>query len=245
MALFSNHSQYPDGQTIADDTPQLRYNSDRSDYSEALYDVQFRVDDVEVYVSAGIGTLWSDGTGGSRVADPPNADEIHYTLTAGEALSDAAHTFKVYHKHYSSSTWLLEVSSSFTVAVAGGPPSKAVNPSPANSASSVELVTSQLSWDDGGDADTFNVYFGISGSQVLVSSAQVAETWDIPSETLGYGVTYAWRIDSSNGEGTTTGDTWTFTALEFDPPVASGLNNMKTIRRLVAVAKGTFYYEDI
>lgn len=241
MAIFSNHYQYPDGQTIADDTPQLRYDCDRSDYSEATHDIRITIDDVEVYISAELPTLWGDGTGGSREEDYPHI--IYYTLTAGQALSDAAHTFKVYHKHYSSDTWLLEVSSSFTVSTVGGPPSKAVNPSPAHTATGVPLVTSQLSWDDGGDADTFNVYFGESGSEVLVSSAQIAETWTIPSQTLDYGVTYAWRIDSTNGNGTTTGDTWTFTALVFDPPVASGRNNMATIRRLVAVAKGTFYYE--
>ena len=238
MATFSNHSMYPDGQTIADDTPQLRYVCDRSDYAESIYDIQFRIDDAEVYVSTGIATEWSDGTGGSRTGDVP--PEIRYTLTAGEALSDAAHTFKVYHKHYGSGIWVLEVSSSFTVSTVGGAPSKATNPSPANTATGVALVTSQVSWDDGGNADTFNVYFGISGSEVLVSSTQVAETWTIPSETLNYGVTYAWRIDSTNGNGTTTGDTWTFTALVFAPPT-----DITTIRRLVAVAKGTFYYEDI
>jgi len=148
MALFSNHSMYPDGQTIADSTPQLSYICDRSQFAELSYDIQFRIDDAEVYVSAGASTLWSDGTGGSRDETPP--DTIFYTLTTGQSLSNAVHTFKVYHKHNTDGTWLLEVSSSFTVFV-----------------------------------------------------------------------------------------------YTFSPPVPSGLNNMITVRRLVAAAANKIYYEDV
>jgi len=83
---------------------------------------------------------------------------------------------------------------------------------------------------------------------------------------------YFWRIDSVNDDGVTEGDEWYFATIVFYPPIPSwnpvdggngqgppgvddppgiegtdwvwsGLNNMITIRRLVAVAKGTLYYE--
>jgi hypothetical protein len=40
----------------------------------------------------------------------------------------------------------------------------------------------------------------------------------------GYNATYTWRVDSVNQFGTTTGDTWTFTSVNFDPPLASWVN---------------------
>ena len=124
-------------------------------------------------------------------------------------------------------------------------PDKPINPSPSDTATGVTLDESQLSWDDGGDADTFDVYFGPQGSVVLQSSAQAGTTWAIPVGTLSYGVTYEWRIDATNDNGTTTGDTWTFTALTYSPPVASGKNTMFTVKRLIAAASNKIWYESI
>ncbi len=124
-------------------------------------------------------------------------------------------------------------------------PSKPINPSPSDTATDITLDEPQLSWDDGGGADTFDVYFGPQGSVILQSSAQAGTTWTIPVGTLSYGVTYEWRIDATNVNGTTTGDTWTFTALTYSPPVASSKNTMFTIKRLVAAAANKIWYEDI
>ena len=128
-----------------------------------------------------------------------------------------------------------------------GPPEKVTTPSPGDSGTSITLDESQLTWSEEsqGEADTYDVYFGESGSEVIVSSEQDGLTWDIPFPTLGYGVTYGWRIDTTNEFGTTTGDTWTFTTISFAPPVSSGANTMQVIKRLVAAAANKFWYEDI
>lgn len=126
-------------------------------------------------------------------------------------------------------------------------PSKPTVPVPTHTGTGITLDHSQLSWTAGANTDTFNIYFGESGSEVLVASGQdvTDENWAIPSGSLDYGTTYGWRVDAVSTVGTTTGDTWTFTTISFDPPVASGKNNMLIIRRLVAAANSKFWYEDV
>jgi hypothetical protein len=57
-----------------------------------------------------------------------------------------------------------------------------------------------------------------------------------------YNTEYQWRIDSVNAQGTTTGDTWSFTTLVFTPPTVAVF---QVIKRLVAAAADTFWYEDL
>jgi hypothetical protein len=124
-------------------------------------------------------------------------------------------------------------------------PEKPITPSPSDSGTNITLDHSQLTWEDGGDADTFDVYFGESGSEVLQSSTQAGITWNIPFGTLAYSTTYGWRIDATNVYGTTTGDTWTFDTLAFAPPVPTPTNTLNIIKRLVAAAADKIWYEDI
>jgi len=126
-------------------------------------------------------------------------------------------------------------------------PNKPTSPTPSHTDTGIALNTSELSWTAGANTDTFDVYFGESGSEVLVAEGQDVsdENWAILFGSLGYGTTYGWRVDASNFYGTTTGDTWTFTTLTFDPPVPSGQNGMLVVKRLVAAANNKFWYEDI
>jgi len=99
------------------------------------------------------------------------------------------------------------------------PPNKATNPSPADSDTEVDFSGLKLSWEDGGGADTFNVYIGKTGDLTLVSSAQagtdytttIAELETIfdasPIDQKIY-----WRVDATNNTGTTEGDKWNFDA---------------------------------
>lgn len=121
-------------------------------------------------------------------------------------------------------------------------PSKATSPTPSDTATGVKKSLAQVSWSDGGGADTFNVYFGPTGNVTLRSSAQAGTSWTV-TDTLSYNTEYTWRIDSTNANGTTTGDTWTFTTEVFDPPVASAQNTMKVNKILVAAANDKVYYE--
>ncbi|KKN01086.1 hypothetical protein LCGC14_1131240 [marine sediment metagenome] len=129
-------------------------------------------------------------------------------------------------------------------------PSKPITPAPSDSSTTVTLDQTTLSWVDGGNADTYDVYFGLSGNMTLQSSAQAGLSWSIDSLPLSYNTAYQWRIDATNVYGTTTGDTWGFTTIAFAPPVATvagsaSPNMLQIIKRLVAAAYSKFWYEDI
>lgn len=108
---------------------------------------------------------------------------------------------------------------SFTASEAPSPPIKATNPSPADDATDEDFSGLQLSWDDGGDSDTYNVYVGETGDLTAVSAAQAGTTYTTTMAELEtiFGTDpieqkIYWRIDSTNDDGTTTGDEW-----DFDP----------------------------
>jgi len=139
-------------------------------------------------------------------------------------------------------------------------PAKATNPSPADAVTDVTLDQATISWEDGGRADTFDVYYGQdAGSLIKVADAQAETSFTISDIIYGapfdYQVSRAWRIDAINEYGTTTGDVWTFTTITFVPPppgirgyvadeggYADGNLNIKT--RLVGFADNKVYYED-
>ena len=90
--------------------------------------------------------------------------------------------------------------------------SKPTTPSPANGATEEDFSALGLSWVDGGGADTFNVYMGPSGSLSLISSAQAGTTLTVDMEDVPLEQVIYWRVDATNDEGTTEGDTWHFDA---------------------------------
>ena len=61
-------------------------------------------------------------------------------------------------------------------------------------------------------ADTFNVYMGPVGSLSLISSAQAGTTLTVGIGSVPLEQVIYWRVDATNGFGTTTGDTWNFDA---------------------------------
>jgi hypothetical protein len=102
-------------------------------------------------------------------------------------------------------------------------PIKAATPTPSDAAVNVTLDQATITWEDGGDANKYDVWYGdTSGDLTKVSSAQVGLSFTVTGITLGspynYLVTRYWRIDSINEAGTTTGDEWSFTTMRFDPP---------------------------
>jgi len=149
-------------------------------------------------------------------------------------------------------------------------PKKPINPTPANGATDVTLDQATISWEDGGGATSYNVYYGENEEGLtLVSEGQSETSFTITGIDYGspfeYVVSRAWRIDAINEYGTTTGDVWTFTTIKLNPPLATGLsldsgggnegtgttgtptgeNNIITIKRLVVAAANTIWYEDI
>lgn len=92
-------------------------------------------------------------------------------------------------------------------------PSKPTNPTPSDADTSVDFSGMVLDWDDGGGADTFDVYIGPVGSLVKVASAIVPSTYTVDTEDVPWGETISWRVDATNDAGTTTGDTWSFSVV--------------------------------
>jgi hypothetical protein len=93
----------------------------------------------------------------------------------------------------------------------GGAPSKASSPSPADaSGPGINFETPTLSWS--GDGDTYDVYGGAAGNFVLLSSGQAGTSYTLSEadKVLFKNGVVTWRVDSTNDEGTTQGDDWTF-----------------------------------
>jgi hypothetical protein len=87
-------------------------------------------------------------------------------------------------------------------------------PDPANGV--VEVAkTATLSWTPGGSAASHDVYFGTDSATVSDGTAFIANQTDTSYTPAGLekGVTYYWRVDAVEADGTTTytGDVWSFT----------------------------------
>jgi len=107
-------------------------------------------------------------------------------------------------------------------------PGLASNPAPVNGASNISR-NADLSWTAGNSATSHNVYLGTSSSlgPVDLKGNQVAISYD--PGTLAENSTYYWRIDEVNEQGTTTGETWSFTtgtdlsvSIDHTNPVGTG-----------------------
>ena len=120
--------------------------------------------------------------------------------------------------NFGTTTWGNFIGSSLYPDCAGPvPPGKAGNPDPANGAADVD-VDSDLSWTAGSGADSHDVYFGTNPSPAApeFQGNQTGGTFALP--TLDHNVTYYWQIGKVNGQGTTTGDVWSFTTVEETAP---------------------------
>jgi hypothetical protein len=145
----------------------------------------------------------------------------------------------------------------------GSAPTKATNPTPSNAADDTTLDQATVTWEDGGGATSYDVYYGTeSGNLTLLESGVTDLSYTIfeidDGSPFDYEVTRYWRIDAVNDAGTTTGDEWSFTTITFNAPaaggrggeggtaggvVSDGQSNIKT--RLVAFANNKVWYEDV
>ncbi|MHC4738682.1 MAG: DNRLRE domain-containing protein [Planctomycetota bacterium] len=105
----------------------------------------------------------------------------------------------------------------FTTEAAPQPPGQATNPSPADSATDVD-VDADLSWTAGTGSTSSDVYFGTT-SPGSFQGNQTATTFD--PGTMSNDTTYYWRIDEINADGTTTGNVWSFTTIVATPSQAT------------------------
>ncbi|MHC4738551.1 MAG: beta strand repeat-containing protein, partial [Planctomycetota bacterium] len=104
-----------------------------------------------------------------------------------------------------------------TYSIGAAPPGQATNPSPAHSATNVD-INADLSWTAGSGSTSSDVYFGTSSPGTFQGN-QTATTFD--PGTMANDTNYYWRIDEVNAEGTTTGNVWSFTTIVEAPGQAS------------------------
>lgn len=116
------------------------------------------------------------------------------------------------------------------------------NPNPADSATGQQSGSVDLSWADPNDPDfdDYEVYFGPTGSMVLVETGYGTMSLTI-SDDMILGQEYSWRIDGNDGVNVVTGSVWTFTIEAFLPPST----NLASIKRLIAASNNELWYEDI
>lgn len=89
---------------------------------------------------------------------------------------------------------------------------KAVTPTPNDQGADVARPV-VLQWANGGESSSFDVYFGPDENSLVFRTNQTDTTFD--PGVLACGMTYYWRIDARNAEGTAQGDIWSFTT---EPP---------------------------
>ncbi len=99
---------------------------------------------------------------------------------------------------------------SFTTAGRLQLPGKAIGPSPAHGATAVARNT-VLRWDSGGHTTSYDVYFGTNPRPGASGFQGTQAMRTFSPGALSAGTRYYWRIDAKNGQGTTTGDVWSFT----------------------------------
>ncbi len=117
-------------------------------------------------------------------------------------------------------------------------------PSPADSATGQQSGSVDLSWADPNDPDfdDYEVYFGPTGSMVLVETGYGELSLTI-SDDMILGQEYSWRIDGNDGVDVVTGSVWTFTVEALDPPVMADTTINKGY--LVVVSNNEVWYEDL
>lgn len=195
-----------------------------------LISPQFTVnagDTVSFWWRGGAGT-WDDSVylktseGGSAIADFTNNlgrfmvpkdgwTRYTYVFNTGGTKRFA---FQYYHTDGGANGthtnyWGLDLFQVISGSVTG--PGLTTNPNPANAATGVGLSVS-ATWTNPGGTTGNEVFFGTSaGSMQSVYNGAAKTSHQLPS--LSYGTTYYWRVNASNGSGTTVGSTWSFTTM--------------------------------
>ncbi len=122
-----------------------------------------------------------------------------YTFEIGPGAENL--TYYVIFKAISNYGYNINVDEISFISVQGGnPPNPAINPSPANNATTV-AITSNLSWSSGGGAPTgYKVYLGTDQGNLIEVADQPETVYD-PPENLLFGNTYYWKVDPYNEYG--------------------------------------------
>jgi hypothetical protein len=112
-------------------------------------------------------------------------------------------------------------------------PLKAVIPFPGDGSTNI-VLDPDLTWTDGGNATTYDIYFGTTSPGSFIGNQASASYTPV---TLSNSTLYYWRINSLNSCGTTTGDIWSFNTepVTFNPGFE---NNVGTANGWIKDASG-------
>jgi len=137
-------------------------------------------------------------------------------------------------------TWLTgQIISSWFQAWGTGD-TKVDTPSPADAAVGQQTGGVDLSWNDDNPGDSYDIYFGPTGSMVLIASGHGEVTYSYTA-ALTFEQEYSWKVDINIGGGVVTGDVWTFTVEGFLPPST----NLSSIKRLIVASNNELWYESV
>jgi hypothetical protein len=169
--------------------------------------------DADLSWTAGSGSTSSDVYFGTTSPGTFQGNQPAATFDPGTMANDTTYYWRIDEVNAGGTTtgtvW------SFTTIVAA--PSQATNPSPADSATDVD-IDADLNWTAGSGSTSSDVYFGTTSPGTFQGN-QTATTFD--PGTMANGATYYWRIDELNAGGTTTGTVWSFTTIVAVPGQAS------------------------
>lgn len=140
---------------------------------------------------------------------------------------------------------------------------------PENEATGIKLHETSVGWEEpDGQIQSYDIYYGtLSGFLEYVGSVNAGEELLIPlivGDWPNYAKFRYFRIDTVNEFGVTQGNETYFSNILFNPPLPSGLtfsgdptdenngisgtpsgeNNVYTVRRVIACAKNTLYFEE-
>jgi len=145
-------------------------------------------------------------------------------------------------------------------------PGKASSPTPSDEGTDIS-IEQDFSWTIGTNGTTNDLV--LAGSTILSGSTDTS--YSLAADLFDWEDSVEWRVDSINEFGTTTGDTWGFTAKDldhlritynlidggsgngpYDDPAGvegvdyfwTGLNNVITVKRLVMFGKDRCYFEN-
>ena len=96
---------------------------------------------------------------------------------------------------------------------AGVGPGPATSPDPADGAADVD-IDQDISWTNPAGATSIEIFFGPTGNMTSVYSGAPISTFDVG--TLDYMTGYTWKVNETDGTGTTSGTVWSFTTMQ-DP----------------------------
>ena len=95
----------------------------------------------------------------------------------------------------------------------------ASNPNPAHGAMGVSINITELTWANGVDALSNELYFGMDpGNLTLVQSGTLATSWAVTGGPLSYNTIYYWQVVEIGDTCSTNSQTWNFTT-ELDPAI--------------------------